>query len=338
MTLNILIDVPVHPAGKKCLEATDVHVTILPPAKAHETSPRELDPAMLARQHVMLCDQLPANHQEMTQLKMLQLASAGYGQILKMGLPQRGVKSCNASGVFDTAIAEWCVSMMINTRRDLRTMIRHQENGVWDRSPIHQQQIRGQVVGFWGYGGLARESARLCKAMGMTVHVLTRNGVKPLQHRYVVPGTSDVSGTVADRVFVESQKREFLNGIDFLVMALPLSDATRGICGRDDLRALRPHAIVLNPARGPLIQEEALLEAIREKWIAAAALDTHYHYPMPADHPLWYLDNVIMTPHISGSSGGDYFQVRLWELFNENIRRLLGNEPLLNELPEASLS
>lgn len=316
----------------------DVNVTDITDLKTNDGSPRKLDPAMLTRQHVMISQELPSNHQVMTQLKMLQLASAGYGQILGMGLPSRGVQACNASGVFDTAIAEWCIAMMINTHRDLRTMILHQEQGVWDRSPIYQQQIRGRVVGFWGYGGLGRESARLCKAMGMNVHVLTRSGVKPMHNRYVVPGTGDVSGSLPDRIFVESQKSEFLVGLDFLVMALPLSDATRGICSREDLRLLPGHAIVLNPARGPLIQEEALIEAIREKWITAAALDTHYYYPMPTEHPLWHMDNVIMTPHISGSSGGDYFLPRLWEIFTENIRRLLGSEPLLNELPAASLA
>lgn len=338
LTLNILINVPADSAGKQRLEAMDVNVTDVTHIKTGDSSPCELDPAMLARQHVILCEELPASHQVMTQLKMLQLASAGYGQILKMGLPERGVQACNASGVFDTAIAEWCIAMMINTSRDLRTMIRHQEQGVWDRSPIHQQQIRGRVVGFWGYGGLARETARLCKAMGMNVHVLTRKGVKPMQNRYVVQGTGDVSGTLPDHVFMEPQKREFLAGLDFLVMAMPLSDATRGICSREDLQALPRHAIVLNPARGPLIHEAALLEALREKWITAAALDTHYYYPMPAEHPLWHMDNVIMTPHISGSSDGDYFLPRLWEIFTENLRRLLANKPLLNELPAASLT
>ena len=89
---------------------------------------------------------------------------------------------------------------------------------------------------------------------------------------------------------------------------------------------------MLNPARGPLIQEQALLRALREGWIAGAALDTHYHYPMPPDHPLWRMPNVIMTPHISGSSGSPLFLQRVWDIFVQNVARLLQDNPLSKQL------
>ncbi|MGY8673311.1 MAG: NAD(P)-dependent oxidoreductase, partial [Verrucomicrobiia bacterium] len=103
------------------------------------------------------------------------------------------------------------------------------------------------------------------------------------------------------------------------------------------LRALRPTAYILNPARGPLIQEQALLQALREGLIAGAALDTHYHYPMPPDHPLWRMPNVIMTPHISGSSGSPTFLERVWDILVQNVGRLQNDEPLLNELTPQQL-
>ena len=107
--------------------------------------------------------------------------------------------------------------------------------------------------------------------------------------------------------------------------------------GEAELRALRPTAYVLNPARGPLIQEQALLKALREGWIAGAALDTHYHYPMPPDHPLWAMPNVIMTPHISGSGGSPFFLQRIWDIFVQNVERFQKGEPLLNELTASQL-
>ena len=104
------------------------------------------------------------------------------------------------------------------------------------------------------------------------------------------------------------------------------------------MRLLRPTAYLLNPARGPIIQEKALLKALQEKWIAGAALDTHYHYPMPADHPLWRFPNVIMTPHISGSALSPYFLTRSWDIFTQNVERYLSGRPLLNELSQGQLN
>jgi phosphoglycerate dehydrogenase-like enzyme len=129
-----------------------------------------------------------------------------------------------------------------------------------------------------------------------------------------------------------------LGGLDFLIVGLPLSKATEGLIGERELQALPPRAFVLNPARGPIIRQDALLRALREKWIAGAALDTHYHYPMPSDHPLWRFPNVIFTPHISGSSLSPKFNQRLWEIFSLNVERFLTGKPLLNELTPAQLS
>ena len=129
-----------------------------------------------------------------------------------------------------------------------------------------------------------------------------------------------------------------MSGLDFLILAMPLTPTTEGIVGERELRALRPSAYVLNPSRGPLIRQEALLAALRGGWIAGAAIDTHYQYPLPPEHPLWQFPNVILTPHISGSSLSPHFRERTWSIFLENVRRIEAGEPLLNELTQAQLS
>jgi phosphoglycerate dehydrogenase-like enzyme len=228
--------------------------------------------------------------------------------------------------------------MMVNLARDFRQMNRNQEAAVWDRSAIFQREIRGLTVGLWGYGGIGRETARLARQMGLRVHVQARSGVGPRGDIYTVPGTGDPEGILPDRVFRAGEELEFLKGLDFLILALPLTPATDGLIGERELRALPPHAFVLNPARGPIIKEAALLRALREKWIAGAALDTHYHYPMPPDHPLWKFPNVIFTPHISGSSLSPNFKTRLWEIFSINVERFARGEALLNALTPAQLA
>jgi phosphoglycerate dehydrogenase-like enzyme len=259
-------------------------------------------------------------------------------QLFGLDLPQRGIRATNCRGTFDVPIAEWNVAMMINLARDFRQMIRNQDQAVWDRSAQFQREIRGLTVGIWGYGGIGRETARLARHLGLRVHVFTRNGVGPSGDIYVVPGTGDPKGVLPDRVFRAGEELEFLKGLDFLILALPLTKVTEGLIGERELRALPPHAFVLNPARGPIIQQPALLRALTEKWIAGAALDTHYHYPLPPDHPLWRFPNVIFTPHISGSSLSPSFRVRLWEIFSLNVERFSRGAPLLNELTAAQLS
>lgn len=301
------------------------------------------DNAPLVAEHldnaeILFSDCVPTNLDAMPNLRVLQIGSAGFEHLLGAGLSERNITACNAAGVFDPTIAEWNLAMMINLVRDLRTMIRNQEAKVWERDARFQRDIRGLNVGIWGYGGIGRATARLCKTLQMTVHVLTRSTVGERTHTYCVPETGDVMGELPDAVFNYDQIEAFLHDLDFLVVAMPLSPATTGIIGEAELRMLPQHAYVLNPARGPLIQESALLTALNDGWIAGAAIDTHYVYPLPSTHPLWQMDNVILTPHISGSTQSPHYQARLWDIFTQNVHRYIAGEPLLNVLTPKQLA
>jgi phosphoglycerate dehydrogenase-like enzyme len=222
--------------------------------------------------------------------------------------------------------------MMVNLARDVPGMLRNQQGRVWDPAARFQGELRGATVGIYGYGGIGRETARLAKALGLTVWVLTRGGVKPRGRTYAVAGTGDAEGRLPDRVFLPGDEAAFFAGLDYLVMAMPITPETRGIVGARELAALPRTAAILNPARGPLIDEQALVSVLREGRIRGAALDTHYHYPLPPEHPLWGMENVILTPHISGSSENPHFLLRIWEIFSANLDRFLAGEPLLNEV------
>jgi phosphoglycerate dehydrogenase-like enzyme len=287
---------------------------------------------------LMLSTHPPQNLAALTSLAFWQIGSVGFTQIVGLGLAERGVRVCNARGVFDVPIGEWNIAMMINLARDLRGLIRNQEAGIWDPGARYQQGVYGGTVGLWGYGGIGRETARLAQALGMRVHVLSRGEIRPRDNVYVVAGTGDPAGVLPDKVYRPAQWREFLAELDFLILAMPLSPSTRGLVGPEQLAALPPHAFLLNPARGPIVQEEALLAALDRGQIAGAALDTHFYYPMPPDHPLWRYPNVIMTPHISGSSKNRDFVGRIWSIFSQNLDRLAAGQPLLNELTAAELA
>ncbi len=334
--MKIVIDVPVEEAILTRLRASGRHQFEVLTTPGETT--RTLPPALVADADILFCTFPPSNHRDMTNWKWVQLASTGYTQLFGLDLPARGVQATNSRGCFDVPIAEWNVAMMVNLARDFRQMIRNQEATVWDRSAIFQREIRGLTVGLWGYGGIGRETARLAKAMGLRVHVFARSGVGPRGEVYAVAGTGDPDGTLPDRVFRPGEEHEFLSGLDFLVLAMPLTKQTEGLIGERELQALPKRACLLNPARGPIVQEAALLRALREGWIAGAALDTHYHYPMPPEHPLWKFPNVIFSPHISGSSLSPHFKRRLWEIFAENLGRFETGRPLLNVITPAQLA
>jgi len=336
MSIRIFIAQPVHEASLERLKQMEgVEVDMAPTPS--DSGPPELTEKQLKNTEALFSTFLPEDHEKMERLKWVQVGSAGYGQLLGARFVERGISATNGSGIHDTVIAEWNLAMMVNLVRNLRQLIRNQEAGIWNRGAEFQQSIRGRVVGFWGYGGLARETARLCKSMGMEVHVLTRAGIKSRRRNYTVPGTGDPEGVLPDCAFEGDAMEDFLKNLDFLVMALPLNAETQGIMRAEHFQALPPGALLLNPARGPLIEEDALLDALRHQWIAGAALDTHYHYPMPADHPLWGFPNVIMTPHISGSDKSDFYLTRLWDIFLQNVGRHMRSEPMLNQISTEDL-
>jgi len=332
---KIVITIPVKPGVLRRIEALPAVQVVATGSESDvaEELPREV----IADADILVCKLPPPNHEDMKRLKLVQISSVGFTQLNPLNLPQRGVRACNARGVYDTAIAEWTIAMLVNLARDLRGMIRHQDAGVWDRSERFCSEIRGRTLGIWGYGGIGRETARLAKALGLRVHVMVRGVIWRRDDSYVVAGTGDPDGSLPDEVFTTGRELEFLGPLDFLVLAMPLNAANTGIIGARELRAMKPSAFLLNPARGPLVQEEALLRALNGKWIAGAALDTHFHYPMPPGHPLWRMPNVIMTPHISGSDSGPHYFDRMGEIIEHNVTSFISGRPLWNEIPGTEL-
>ena len=332
--MKILIDMPALESGLSQLRnLPDVSLELVEPKEEVRALPEE----SIRDADALFCMFPPSNLAVMERLRWIQISTAGYNHLLKLGLAERGLRVSNGRGLFDTPIAEWNVAMMVNLARNLRQMIRNQDTAIWDRGAEFQREIRGLTVGIWGYGGIGRETARLAKAMGLRVYALSRQGVGPTGDVYALPGTGDPLGTLPDRVFLGAEKDAFLADLDFLILTMPLTKTTRSIIGEAELRALPRRAFLLNPGRGPLVEQEALLRALREGWIAGAALDTHYQYPMPPDHPIWRFPNVIFTPHISGSSLSPHYVVRIWDIFTQNVKRYLAGSPLLNELSAEQL-
>lgn len=336
MNTNVLIAHPMEPDTLERLRSTfpTCRFEVIPPIRKGDSitcdSPGECS--------VFVTDLPPANFAEMTQLRWIQLGSAGYQQLQGLPLEERGIAVSNASGVNDGPIAEWCLLMIYALERNLPAMFGLQQECAWQRPVRFQAEVRGKRVGIIGYGNIGREVARLTSAAGLEVWALNRSPIGPSGLRFQPAGGGDPEGTIPARAFTFAEIDTFLAGIDIVIMTAALNERTRGLIGERELRQLPPHTFVLNPARAGLIDESALERALGEGWIAGAAIDSHYREPLQPDDPVWRWPNTILTPHISGSSHSTHYHARLWELFALNLERHLAGKPLLNQVALADLT
>ena len=300
--------------------------------------PEHIDPKVLSDVDVFIGNHPPSNFDDFKNLRWVQIVSAGYAHITHLPLVQRGIRVTNALGVFDSPIAEWNIMTMLMWERRMVEQLENQRNCVWDRAARFQSSLFGRTVGFVGYGGIARESARLAKAMNLNVYAITRDdGAKSRDLVYRVENTGDSEGKCVDRLFKMADMTEFLRDLDYLIITVPHTPQTEGMIGEQQLRALKSSAVLINPARAPIVNEEALIRCLEESWIRGASVDVHYAYPLPSSHPLWQMPNVILTPHVAGSDSNSHYLDRIYDIFTQNLHRYLGNVPLLNSLTEAQL-
>jgi phosphoglycerate dehydrogenase-like enzyme len=221
--------------------------------------------------------------------------------------------------LFGTPIAEYVFASALAFYRDFPRM--HQRFQTERVYPTNQwaeycgDELSGKTMAIIGFGEIGRALAKRARAFEM--HVIGT--------RQSVTSVSDQDGA---RVYPAAALHEVLALGDIVVICLPLTDATENSIDEAALRTMKPSAYLVTVGRGRVVQDAALLRALREGWIAGAGLDVHTQKPVPSDSPFFDLPNVIMTPHMSGITRN--FPARMAQLFCENLRRYLADEPLLN--------
>ena len=208
---------------------------------------------------------------------------------------------------------------MIILARQLHQAYRIQLEGRWARREMFDlyptfRELSGETVGIVGLGSIGLAIAERTKAMGMRVLATKRSGgAKP---------------ACVDELFGPTDLHTLLQASDFVVIAAPLTPETQGLMGEAELRVMKPTAYILNIGRGAIIQENVLIRALKEKWIAGAGLDVTEVEPLPTESELFRLPNVFLTPHYSG------FRSNYWEhalaIFKPNLSKYLQGEPLNN--------
>ena len=209
---------------------------------------------------------------------------------------------------------------MLMFNRSWPEMVHLQDRHLWPRSVVWHQlgerELAGQTLGIVGLGSIGRRIAHLGRAFDM--HVLATR-------REVQQGDQEPD---VDQLYPQQRLQEMLSLCDYVVLAVPLTSETEKMIGEAELRAMRPNAYLVNIARGRVIDEKALIQALQEKWIGGAGLDVVEEEPLAATSPLYSLPNVIITPHIGGES--IHYEKRLTALFADNLRRYRAGEPLRN--------
>jgi phosphoglycerate dehydrogenase-like enzyme len=246
-------------------------------------------------------------------------------------LKMEGVQVTTLSGVATSQMAEYAVMMLLALGHRLPDLIANQRRGEWpaDRwerfSPV---EMRGSKVGIVGYGSIGRQVARLLHEFGATILATKRDAMQPKDTGYSRDGMGDPDGDLVDRLYPPQALRSMLREADFVIVTVPLTPDTHNLIGAEELEAMPPNSFLINISRGGIVEPNALLQALREHKIAGAALDVFAEEPLPPDHPLWKLPNVLITPHISGNTS--HYDENALAFFIENMQRYLTGAPLHN--------
>jgi phosphoglycerate dehydrogenase-like enzyme len=276
---------------------------------------------------VIVGGRTPADLTQVPALRWLQLRSAGVDHLAADPPWQNGIMVTNARGVFAIPIGEYVSGAILRINQPTGAWAADQVAHRWpDEGPM-ATIVRGKTAVIVGYGSIGREVARQLAGLGLRIIAVKPRPEVRGDSSFRVPGTGDPDGSIPARIVGVDALAEVAREADYLVLALPLTPESRGLVDRTVLAALPATAWLLNVSRGALVDEVALLEALRSGRLAGAVLDVFGEEPLPPGNPMWEAPNVTITPHVSGAT-----VVFLDELVVENVRRYLAGEPLLNPI------
>ncbi len=264
----------------------------------------------IADTDVLLCFSPPmADHvvRDAPKLKWIQALGTGVDNIVDLPSLGKEVVVTNIRGIHGAPVSEATIAFMLSLARDMPRSVHAQDRSTWERWPA--ALLAGKTVGILGVGLIAEYLAPICKAFGMTVVGITG---APRE----TPGF--------DRMVKRNDLVKVAPELDFLVVLIPMSAETHNIVGENVFAAMKPSAYLVNVARGGVVDEAALIEALEAGRIAGAGLDVFSQEPLPSDNPLWKTRNVTIFPHLGGYSLG--YEDRAFPTIEKNMRCFLAGD------------
>ena len=240
-------------------------------------------------------------------LKWVQALGTGVDGITDQPSLADNVLVTNMHGLHGDSMSDSAMLSMLALARNLPRVVRSQTRHAWDRFP--SRLLRGKTVGIFGVGAIAADLAPKCKMFGMNVIGITST-------------QRELAGF--DRMVGRDQLEEAVRELDYLILLMPYTPETRNIVNAKILAAMKPSSFLINLARGGVVDEDALVAALKEGKIAGAALDVFVKEPLPEDHPFWDMANVIITPHLGGFH--DQYPEQALPTIEENMRKFLAGD------------
>ncbi|MDP2919385.1 MAG: D-2-hydroxyacid dehydrogenase [Dehalococcoidia bacterium] len=319
-TINVITVTPLSEDVRRAMQAVSPAVKVQDITdltrreyKGDEQAKKEVD-AVLAEAEVLYGGRFPVNLlARAPSLKWIQIPFAGVDRFLTDEFKRSGVTLTNASGIHATPISEFVLEMMLMFAKQAPLLFEAKQRKEWRR--VQLAVLRDKTAGVIGLGSIGQEVARLCKAFRMRV-IATRRSPRSRKARNV------------DVLLPPSGLPRLLEESDYVAICLPLTPETRKLIGERELKMMKPTAYILNIGRGEIIDEAALVQALEEKWIAGAGLDVFATEPLPKESKLWELNNVIISPHVSG--GMEDYEQHATEVFIRNLNRYVEGKKLVN--------
>ncbi len=324
-TINVLVITPCSSENLESIRAVSPRLKVTDASHLGPPFPPRLEPpdpakerqldVLLAETEVLYGLIFPRNIiARAPKLKWIQGTSAGVDRTLTPDIVASKVTMTNVSGMHVVPISEHVFALILAAAKNLSHYFDNQKDKKWERYP--SVTLDGKTLGILGLGNIGRRIARLGKAYGMRI-VATRRHVNKIGR------ARDV-----DVVYPRQQLGDLLAESDYVVNCLPYTPETDKVLGEAEIRRMKPGSFFVNIGRGTTVDEAALIRALQEKRIAGAGLDTFEQEPLPLDNPLWTLPNVIVTPHMSGSTA-DY-NTKATAIFVENLKRYVAGRRLFN--------
>lgn len=265
---------------------------------------------------VIIGAMIPGNViKEAKKLKLIHAITAGVDKIDLNAVKEINVPLCNTRGAYSIPVAEHAIALIMIWELKLLKQFEYVKSGKWNS--VSHGELTNKVLGIIGYGDIGREIAKRGKGLGMRVLALKKS-ISSRKDEYL-----DFLGSIKDLAFI-------LRESDYVVISLPLTHETYHMIGEKELKMMKNSAVLVNISRGAVVDEIALIKALKEKWIAGALLDVLEKEPPDPTNPLLTMDNVIITPHTSGITENAF--IRVAEIIAENLKRLENGERLINQV------